>query len=146
MWRERARGAAPRILAAVAALVLTVVAFIYTPIVVTTSSQGGSASIRLWLLMPMVILAAVSTWMLVVGRHSLLVRVAINLSSGFNLIWIFSFIGVPVVLASVLSAGLATVPAPRQQLPILFGVVIGGLVLGLLVLILTQPPGERIFG
>jgi len=129
-----------------AALVLTVVAFIYTPIVVTTSSQAGSVSIRLWLLLPMVIVAAVSTWMLVVGRHSLVVRVAINLSSGYNLIWIFSFIGVPVVLASVLAAGLATVPAPRQQLPILFGVAIGGLVLGLLVLILTQPPGQRIFG
>jgi hypothetical protein len=146
MWRERARGAAPRVLAALAALVLTVVAFIYTPIVVTTSSQAGSVSIRLWLLLPMVIVAAVSTWMLVVGRHSLVVRVAINLSSGYNLIWIFSFIGVPVVLASVLAAGLATVPAPRQQLPILFGVAIGGLVLGLLVLILTQPPGQRIFG
>jgi len=129
-----------------AALVLTVVAFIYTPIVVTTSSQAGSVSIRLWLLLPMVIVAAVSTWMLVVGRQSLVVRVAINLSSGYNLIWIFSFIGVPVVLASVLAAGLATVPAPRQQLPILFGVAIGGLVLGLLVLILTQPPGQRIFG
>jgi hypothetical protein len=146
MWREKARGAAPRVLAALSALVLTAVAFVYTPIVFTTSTQGSSASIRLWLLLPMVILAAVSTWMLVIGRQNLVVRMAINFSSGFNLIWIFSFIGPPVVVASVLAAGLATVPVPRQQLPTLFGVAIGGLALGLLVLILTQPPGERIFG
>jgi hypothetical protein len=63
-----------------------------------------------------------------------LVKVAVNLSCGFNLIWIFSFIGPPVVLASVVAAGLATVPAPRRLLPVLLGAAVTGLCLGLLVL------------
>lgn len=137
MWRQRARSAAPRVLAAVSALIFTVVAFIYTPIAAT----AGSGGTRLWLLLPCVILGAVSTWMLVVGRENQVVRLAINFSSGFNLIWIFSVIGPPVVLASVLAAGLVTVPAPRRLLPTLFGVAIVGLVLGLVALILTRPTG-----
>ncbi|HEY8864181.1 MAG TPA: hypothetical protein VIO37_08420 [Candidatus Dormibacteraeota bacterium] len=144
MWRQKGRSAAPRVLAALAALVLSAVAFVYTPIVVTTTSQGSG--IRIWLLLALVIVSALSTWMLVVGRENLVVRLAINFSCGFNLIWIFSFIGPPVVVASVLAAGLATVPAPRRLLPVLIGAAVAGLALGLIVLIVTQPPGERIFG
>jgi len=102
--------------------------------------------LRIWLLLAFVIVSAVSMWMLVVGRESLAVRLAINLSCGFNLIWIFSFVGPPVVVASVLAAGLATVPAPRRLLPILIGVAAAGLCAGLLVLRFTEPPGEHIFG
>ena len=59
---------------------------------------------------------------------------ATNLSCGFNLIWIFSYVGPPVVVASVLAAGLATVPAPRRLLPILMGAAVAGLCFGLLAL------------
>jgi hypothetical protein len=144
VWREKARSATPRILAGLAATILTATAFIYTPIAVAVSPS--IFAIRVWLLLASVIVSAVSTWMLVVGRESSLIRIAINVSCGFNLVWIFSFVGPPVVGASVLAAGLATVPAPRRLIPVLIGVAVAGLCLGLLVLRSTQPPGEHIFG
>jgi hypothetical protein len=135
VWQERARSAAPRLLALASAVVFTAFAFLYTPTALAISaSLGQGYKIRIWLLLASVIISAVSTWMLVVGQHRLAVRVAINLSSGFNLIWIFSVIGPPVVLASVVAAGLATVPAPRRLLPWLVGVAVAGFCLGLLAL------------
>jgi hypothetical protein len=130
VWREKARAAAPRVLAGVAALVLTGATFIYTPI----ASQGTSTGLRIWLLLAVMAISAVSTWMLVVGRQDLPIRLLINLSCGFNLVWIFSAVGPPVVVASVVAAGLATIPAPRSLLPALIGVAAGGLCLGLVAL------------
>jgi hypothetical protein len=135
VWQEKARRAAPRFLAIAAASVFTVFAFLYTPTafaVPATLGQGYQA--RIWLLLASVIIAAASTWMLVVGQQSPFVRLAINFSCGVNLIWIFSFIGPPVFVASVVAAGLATVPAPRRQLPILIGAAVAGLCVGLLAL------------
>jgi hypothetical protein len=135
VWQERARRSAPRILAIAAAAVFTVFAFLYTPTALAVrASLGQGYQIRIWLLVASVVISAVSTWMLVVGRQSLVVRLAINLSCGFNLIWVFSSVGPPVVLASVVAAGLVTVPAPRRQLPILVGASVAGLCLGLLAL------------
>lgn len=133
MWRQKAGSAAPRLLAGVSALVLTAVA-LYSATVAVLPQHGLGIAIRIWLLLGFMILAALSSWMLVVGQESLLVRVATNLSCGFNLIWIFSYLGPPVVVASVLAAGLATVPAPRRLLPILIGAAVAGLCLGLLAL------------
>ncbi len=73
-------------------------------------------------------------WMLVAGQQSTLLKLAINVSGGFNLIWMFSFFGPPVVVASAIAAGLATVPAPRRLLPMLVGAAVVGLCLGLLAL------------
>jgi hypothetical protein len=136
VWQQKARSAAPRVLAIAAAVVFTIFAFLYSPtaFVATATQQGQGTQIRIWLLLAFAILAAVSTWMLVIGRQEQAIRAAINFSSGFNLVWIFSFIGPPVVLASVVAAGLATVPAARRQLPILIGAAVAGLCLGLLVL------------
>jgi hypothetical protein len=130
VWREKARAAAPRVLTAAAALVLTATTFIYTPI----ASQGTGTGIRIWLLLAVMAISAVSTWMLLVGRRDLPIRLLINLSCGFNLVWIFSAVGPPVVVASVVAAGLATIPAPRSLLPALIGVAVAGLCLGLIVL------------
>jgi hypothetical protein len=135
VWRQRARSAAPKLLAGVSALVLTGVA-LYSAAVAVLPQQGTGMVIRIWLLLAFMVVAALSSWMLVVGQESLLVRLAINLSCGFNLIWIFSSFGPPVVVASVLAAGLATVPAPRRLLPILIGAAVAGLCLGLLVLLI----------
>ena len=135
MAEEKARRAAPRVLAITAASVFTVFAFLYTPTAFAIpASLGQGYQARIWLLLAPVIIAAISTWMLVVGKRSLFVRLAINLSCGVNLIWIFSFIGAPVFLASAAAAGLATVPAPRSQVPILIGAPVAGLCLGLLAL------------
>jgi hypothetical protein len=130
VWREKARAAAPRVLAGVGALVLTGTTFIYTPV----ASQGTGTGIRIWLLLAVMAISAVSTWMLVVGRQDLPIRLLINLSCGFNLVWIFSAVGPPVVVASVVAAGLATIPAPRSLLPALIGVAVAGLFLGLVAL------------
>jgi hypothetical protein len=130
VWREKARAAAPRVLAGIAALVLTVTTFIYTPI----ASQGTGTGLRIWLLLAVVAVSAVSSWMLVVGRQDLPIRLLINFSCGFNLVWIFSAVGPPVVVASVVAGGLATIPAPRSVLPALIGVAVAGLCLGLIVL------------
>jgi hypothetical protein len=121
-------------LAVASAVVFTVFAFVYSPTAVAASTQSHGIQIRIWVLLAFVIVSAASTWMLAVGQQNLSVKVAVNLSCGFNLIWIFSFIGPPVVLASVVAAGLATVPAPRRLLPVLLGAAVTGLCLGLLVL------------
>jgi len=130
VWREKARAAAPRFLAGIAALVLTLTTFVYTPI----AGQGTGPGLRIWLLLAVMAVSAVSSWMLVVGRRDLPIGLLINFSCGFNLVWIFSAVGPPVVVASVLAAGLATIPAPRSLLPALIGVAVAGLILGLIVL------------
>jgi hypothetical protein len=96
--------------------------------------QTPGMTIRIWVLLIFMVVAALSTWMLVVGQTGLLVRLAINVSCGFNLIWALSSFGPPVFVASVVAAGLATVPAPRRLLPVLIGAAVAGLCLGLLVL------------
>ncbi len=143
---HKARSAAPRILAVVSSLVLTAAAFLYTPIAIDTASQGPGMAIRTRLIVAVLVLSAVSNWIQAVRPKKRIVQLAINASSGFNLIWIFSFVGPPVVLASLLGAALATVPAPRRFILILIGVAAAGLGLGLLLLRLTEPPGEHIFG
>lgn len=143
---QKARSAAPRILAVVSSLVLTAAAFLYTPIAIDTASQGPGMAIRTRLIAAVLVLSALSNWMQVVRPKNRIVQLATTASSGFNLIWIVSFVGLSVVVASVLGATLATVPAPRRFIAILIAVAVAGLALGLLVLRLTQPPGEHIFG
>jgi len=120
------------VLAVISAVILTAVTFWSAAVVFLPQTPG--LKIRIWVLLAVMALAAVSTWMLVIGRQGLLVKLAINVSCGFNLIWMFSFFGPPVVVASVVAAGLATVPAPRRLLPALIGSAVAGLCLGLLVL------------
>jgi hypothetical protein len=132
VWQERARRATPRILAVISAVILTAVAFYSAAIVFVPQTPG--MAVRIWVLLAFMVVAAVSTWMLVVGQQSLGVKLAVNLAGGFNLIWMFSFFGPPVVVASVIAAGLASVPAPRRLLPVLIGVAVAGLCLGLLTL------------
>jgi hypothetical protein len=143
---QKARSAARAVLAAASALVLTAAAFLYTPVALEASQQGPGMAIRTRLIVAVLMLSALSNWMQAVRPKKRIVQLAINASSGFNLIWIFSFVGPPVVLASLLGAALATVPAPRRFILILIGVAAAGLGLGLLLLRLTEPPGEHIFG
>jgi hypothetical protein len=113
-------------------VILTAVAFYSVAVAVLPQAPG--IAIRIWLLAAFMVLAAVSTWMLVVGQEGLLVRLAVNLSCGFDLIWTFSSFGPAVFVACVVAAGLATVPAPRRLLPMLIGAAVAGLCVGLLVL------------
>lgn len=145
---RNARSAAPRILAGASALVLTAVAVLYATIVTDTSQgqQGQRMATRTQLLLAVLVISAASTWLLAARPPSRAVRIATTVSCGFNLIWIVSVVGLPVVVASLLGALVATVPGPRRLSAILIAVAATGFGLGLVVLRLTQPPGEHIFG
>lgn len=146
MWRQKAQRTVPRVLAGAAAAVLTVAAFLYVPIALASAAQGPAMAVRTRLVLVVLILSATSTWLLAIRPTGPVGRFATNGSTGFNLIWIFSFAGLPIVGASLLAAVVATVAAPRRLLPELVASAFVGLGLGLLLLILTEPPGEHLFG
>ncbi|MEP6752399.1 MAG: hypothetical protein ABI959_06600 [Candidatus Dormiibacterota bacterium] len=73
-------------------------------------------------------------------------RLVTAATAGFNLIWIFSFAGVPVVLASILGVLVAAVGVPRRILATVVAVAAVAFSLGLILLRVTEPPGEHIFG
>jgi hypothetical protein len=145
---RKATSAVPRILAGASALVLTAVAVLYAPVVIGGSQgqQGQAMATRSQVILAVLVISAASTWLLATRPASRAARIATNASGGFNLIWIFSFVGLPVVLASLLGALVATVPGPRRLIAILIAATAIGFGLGLVVLRLTQPPGEHIFG
>lgn len=143
---RKAWSAAPRILAAASALVLTVAAVFYTPIVLGLGQHGYGLGIRTNVLLVVLVISAASTWLPVAGRGGRGVRLVTSVTCGFNLVWIFSVVGIPVVTASLLGAIVAIVPGPRRFAAVLVGVAALGLGLGLLMFRLTEPPGERLFG
>jgi hypothetical protein len=143
---RKAWAAAPRILAGASALVLTAAAVFYTPIVLGLGQQGYGMGIRTNVLLVVLAISAASTWLPVAGRGGRGIRVITSVTCGFNLVWIFSVVGIPVVTASVLGAIVAIVPGPRRFGAVLIGVAAIGLGLGLLMFRLTEPPGERLFG
>ena len=146
MWRQEAQRTVPRVLAGAAAAVLTVAALLYVPIALASAAQGPAMVVRTRFVLVVLILSAISTWLLAIRPKGLVGRFATNASTGFNLIWIFSFPGLPIVSASLLAAGVATVAGPRRLIPELIASAFIGLGLGLLLLMLTEPPGEHLFG
>lgn len=145
-WLRKAVSGAPRFLAGASAVILTGAALLYAPIPFDAAVQGPGMVIRTQLILAAVIVSAISTWILAIRPESQVVRLATSASSGFNLVWIFSFVGLPVVLASLLGIAVATVPVPRRLVLALIAVAVAGFALGLLMMRLTQPPGEHIFG
>jgi hypothetical protein len=140
------RNATPRILAGASALVLTAAAVFYAPIAMNVGQPANGIDTRTAVLFAVLVISAASTWLLAAGRGSRGVRAAASVSCGFNLVWFVSFVGLPVVLASLLGAVIAAVPGPRRFSGVLIAVVAIGFGLGLLLLRLTEPPGEHIFG
>jgi hypothetical protein len=145
---RKAWNSGPRIVAGFAALVLTAAAVFYASIALNASQggQGQGMALRAQLLLAVLVVSAAANWLLATRPSNRVVRVAANLSGGFNLVWSFSFIGLRVVVASLLGAAVATIPGPRRLGAILIGVAAAGFALGLLMFRLTQPPGEHIFG
>jgi hypothetical protein len=143
---RRAWSAAPRVLAGLSALVLTTAAVFYTPIVMGLGQQGNGIETRTAVLLAVLVISAASTWLPLAGRGGRGVRVITSATCGFNLVWIVSVVGIPVVTASLLGAVVAVAPGPRRFSAVLIAVVAIGFGLGLLLLRLTEPPGEHIFG
>jgi hypothetical protein len=143
---RRVWSAAPRVLAGLSALVLTTAAIFYTPIVMGLGRQGNGMGIRTMVLLVVLVISAASTWLPLAGRGGRGVRVITSATCGFNLVWIVSVVGIPVVTASLLGAVVAIVPGPRRFSAVLIAVVAIGFGLALLLLRLTEPPGELISG
>jgi hypothetical protein len=68
------------------------------------------------------------------------------MAGGFNGIWMFSFVGVPVVVASLMAIVVSAVGVPRRLAAAIVSLALVGFGVGLVVLRLTEPPGEHIFG
>src|SRR5579859_1041165 len=130
MWRPKAQRGIPRVLAGAAAVVLTVASFLYVPIVVASAAQGPVMAVRTRFVLVVLILSAISTWLFAIRPTGQDGRFATNVSNGFNLIWIFSFAGPPVVGASLLAAAVATVTGPRRLILALVASALVGLGLG----------------
>jgi hypothetical protein len=142
---QTARRMVPNIVAGAAAAVLTAAAVLYTPIAVASSAQGSAMAVRTRFLLAVLVLSAISTWLLAIRPTGLVARSLSSFTNGFNLIWIVSFVGPPVVVASLLAVAVATMTGSRRLILRLTVLVVGGLGLGVLLLFLTEPPGEHLF-
>jgi hypothetical protein len=84
--------------------------------------------------------------MLAIRPHGRIPRLVSSVAGGFNGIWIFSFVGLPVVGASLIAIFVSAVGVPRRLAAAVVALAVVGFGIGLVVLRLTQPPGEHIFG
>ena len=134
-----------RIVAGLSASLLTVAAVLYAPIGLGTQSPTEMA-VRTHLLLAGVVVSAAGTWILAIRPDSRGARLVSSVVGGFNGIWIFSFVGLPVVVASLAAIFVSAVGVPRRLAAAIVTLAIVGFGMGLVVLRLTQPPGERIFG
>ncbi|MEA2643990.1 MAG: hypothetical protein QOG08_1016 [Chloroflexota bacterium] len=134
-----------RVVAGVSALLLTAAAVLYAPVGLNASSPIGVA-VRAHLVLAVVVVSAAATWMLAIRPHARISRLVSSMAGGFNGIWIFSFVGLPVVVASLIAIFVSAVGVPRRLAAAIVSLALVGFGVGLLVLRLTEPPGEHIFG
>jgi hypothetical protein len=134
-----------RVIAGLSAALLTVAAALYVPVALGTQSPPEMAA-RTHLLLTVVVVSAAATWIVVARPDARIPRLVSGAAGGFNGIWILSFVGLPVVLASLLAILLSAFGVPRRFAIGVVAVAITGFGLGLLALRLTEPPGEHIFG
>jgi presenilin-like A22 family membrane protease len=134
-----------RLLSGLAAVVLTLAAILYAPIALSAQSTTGM-DMRTHLLLVVAVVAATGTWIMTVRPNRRAARFVASLAGGFNGIWIFSGVGLPVVVASLLAVFVAAVGLPRRLAALVVALALVGLGLGLVMLRLSEPPGEHIFG
>ena len=134
-----------RVGAGLSAALLTVAAVLYAPIGLGTESPTEMA-LRTHLIWVVVVIAAAGTWILAIRPDNRAARLVASMVGGFNGIWIFSFVGLPVVVASLMAIVVSAVGVPRRLAAAVVTLAIVGFGVGLVVLRLTQPPGEHIFG
>jgi hypothetical protein len=103
-------------------------------------------AIRTHLVWAVVLLSAAATWIVAFRPERRVARLAAGVTAGFNGIWIFSFVGLPVVVVSLIAILVSAIGVPRRLVAAMFALAIVGFGLGLLVLRVTEPAGEHIFG
>lgn len=101
---------------------------------------------RAHLLLVVVVVSAAGTWILTIRPDRRAARLVTSAAGGFNGIWIFSFVGLPVVVASLIAILVSAIGVPRRLAVALVTLAVVGFCFGLLVVRLTEPPGEHIFG
>ena len=134
-----------RVLTGLSATVLTAAAFLYAPIALTADAPPEMV-VRTHLLLVLVAVSAVSTWIVAIKPQRYAARLVAGVAGGFNCIWIVSFVGPPVVLASLVAIVMSAIGIPRRFAVAVVAVALVGFCLGLVLLRLTEPPGEHIFG
>ncbi len=134
-----------RLAAGLAAIVFTAASSLYAPIGLGTQSPAGM-EVRTQAVWVLLVASAAATWLVAIRPALRSPRLLSSATAGFNLIWIFSFAGPPVVLASLAAICAATVGPPSRLTVAGLAAAISGLVLGLIFLLLTEPPGEHLFG
>lgn len=142
---EKTRSASVRLGAGASAAVLTAAVILYAPIGLGTQSPTEMA-VRTHLLFAMVLASAAGIWILTIRPRANAARLVSAATAGFNCIWIFSFVGLPVVVASIVAISVSVIGVPRRRGIAAVVLAIAAFVLGLVVLRLTEPPGEHIFG
>jgi len=145
MSRQKAWSRSQRAVAGLSAALLTAAAVFYAPIGLGTQSPIGMA-VRTHLLLAVVIATAAGTWIVAIRPHDRIARLVASVAGGFNGIWIFSFVGLPVVVASLVAIVVSAIGVPRRLAIAVVTTAIVGFAAGLIVLRLTEPPGEHIFG
>jgi len=134
-----------RIIGGLSAGLLTAAVALYAPIGLATQSPT-EMTVRTHLFLAVLVVSAAGTWIVAITPHASIPRLVSSLAAGFNGIWIFSFIGLPVVVASLIAIFVSAVGVPRRLAAAVVTLAIVGFGLGLVVLRLTEPPGEHIFG
>jgi hypothetical protein len=124
---------------------LTVAVALYASIGLATQSSIEMA-VRTHLLLAVLVVSAAGTWIVAIMPRVRFPRLISGVAAGFNAIWIFSFVGLPVVVASLIAIFISAVGVPRRMTIAVMTTAIVGFGLGLLVLRLTEPSGEHIFG
>jgi presenilin-like A22 family membrane protease len=145
MSRHSVFGFSLRLASGLAALVLTAAAVLYEPIALSSQSSAGM-DLRTHLLLVVVVISATGTWILTIRPNRRASRFVSSVAGGFNGVWIFSGIGLPVVVASLIAIFVAAIGLPRRVAAVVVALALVGLGLGLIAVRLTQPPGEHIFG
>ncbi len=134
-----------RVSSGLAAVLLTLAALLYAPIGLSAQSTAGMA-VRTHLLLVVVVVSATGTWILTIRPDRRVPRLVSSVAGGFNGIWIFSVVGLPVVVASLIAIVVAAIGMPRRLAVTVVALALVGCCLGLIVVRLTEPPGEHIFG
>src|SRR5690348_15095861 len=124
---ERTRSVSVRLGGGASAAVLTAAAILYAPIGLGTQSPTEMA-VRTHLFFAAVLASAAGMWILTIRSRANAARLVTAATAGFNCIWIFSFVGLPVVVASVVAISVAVVGVPRRRAIALLALAIAALV------------------
>ena len=137
---------ARRTFGVIAAVVLTAAVVLYAPIGLGTQEPQGMA-IRTHIFFAVLAISAVCAWVIAVGPEQSWFRFLAAATAGFNGLWLFSYVGPPVLLASLLTIIVAGTGGVRRSVATIVVVLaVLGFGVAIVVLRLTEPPGEHIFG